>query len=113
MEDKGLPPGAEGRTALSVAGDDARAKKVAMDLVETTGFDAIDGGTLEESWRQQPGTPGYCVEFQADALKHALANAIREEASRRRDLAMKQLEEMGGDFATADILRVNRSTYAV
>jgi predicted dinucleotide-binding enzyme len=113
LEDKGLPPGAEGRTALSVAGDDARAKKVAMDLVETTGFDAIDGGTLEESWRQQPGTPGYCVEFQVDALKRALASAIREEAPRRRDLAMKQLEEMGGDFATADILRVNRSTYAV
>lgn len=113
LEDKGLPPGAEGRTALSVAGDDARAKKVAMDLVETTGFDAIDGGTLEESWRQQPGTPGYCVEFQTDALKYALASAIREEAPRRRDLAMKQLEEMGGDFTTADILRVNRSTYAV
>lgn len=113
FEDEGLPPGTEGRMALSVAGDDVEAKKIAMDLVETTGFDAIDGGTLEESWRQQPGTPGYCVDFQADALKNALATAIREEAPRRRDLVLKELEKMNGNFKTADLVRLNRSIVAV
>jgi predicted dinucleotide-binding enzyme len=41
-----LPKGAEGRIALSVAGDDADAKKIGLELVEATGFDGIDGGTL-------------------------------------------------------------------
>jgi predicted dinucleotide-binding enzyme len=113
FDTEGLPTGSEGRIALSVAGDDAQAKKIAMDLVETTGFDAIDAGTLEESWRQQPGTPAYCVDFQADALQHALATAIREEAPRRRDLVMKELEKMNGNFVTADLLRINRSICAV
>ena len=113
FDTEGLPTGTEGRIALSVAGDDAQAKKIAMDLVETTGFDAIDAGTLEESWRQQPGTPAYCVDFQADALQHALATAIREEAPRRRDLVMKELEKMNGNFVTADLLRLNRSICAV
>lgn len=113
FEHEGLPPGTEGRLALSVAGDDAKAKKIAMDLVETTGFDAIDGGTLEESWRQQPGTPGYCVDFQAEALKHALATAIREEAPRRRDLVLKELEKLNGNFNTADLVRLNRSVVAI
>lgn len=113
FEDEGLPPGTDGRIALSVAGDNAQAKRVAIDLVETTGFDAIDAGTLEESWRQQPGTPAYCVDFQADALKHALATAIREEAPRRRDLAMEQIGKMNGNLVNADLLRTNRSLYAV
>ena len=113
FDTEGLPPGAEGRMALSVAGDKAQAKRIAMDLVEATGFDAIDGGTLEESWRQQPGTPAYCVDFQADALKHALATAIREEAPRRRDLVLKDLEKMNGNFVTADLVRINRSTFAL
>ncbi|RYG67891.1 3-hydroxyisobutyrate dehydrogenase [bacterium] len=108
FEHEGLPAGAEGRMALSVAGDDSKAKQVAMDLVETTGFDAIDGGTLEESWRQQPGTPGYCVDFQAEALKHALLTAVCEEAPHRRDLVLKELEKLNGNFNTADLVRLNR-----
>ena len=113
FEHEGLPPGTEGRIALSVAGNDLKAKKIAMDLVETTGFDAIDGGTLEESWRQQPGTPGYCVDFQADALKYALATAIGEEAPRRRDLMLEEVEKMNGNFVTADLVRIGRSIYAL
>lgn len=109
FEHEGLPVGSEERLALSVAGDNLQAKKVAMDLVETTGFDAIDGGPLEESWRQQPGTPGYCVDFKAEALKAALATAVREEAPRRRDLVIAELEKLNGNFNTADLVRLNRS----
>jgi predicted dinucleotide-binding enzyme len=113
FENKGLPPETEGRITLSIAGDDSQAKKIAMNLVETTGFDAIDGGPLEESWRQQPGTPSYCVDFQAEALKHALATAIQEEAPRRRDLAMEEIGKMNGNFVGADLIRINRATYAI
>ena len=42
-----------------MAGDDAVAKAKVMALVDAIGFDAVDTGGLDESWRQQPGTPVY------------------------------------------------------
>src|ERR1700744_5326800 len=50
----GKPQGAEGRIALPIAGADGAGKKIVFELIEELGFDAVDGGTLEESWRQQP-----------------------------------------------------------
>lgn len=70
----GKPAGAPGRIALTVAGDDAAAKQKAMALVEELGYDAIDGGTLHESWRQQPGTPLYCTDLSADEVRQHLAS---------------------------------------
>ncbi|TCV67435.1 hypothetical protein EDE09_11394 [Neorhizobium sp. S3-V5DH] len=55
LAEKGRPASEPGRIALPVAGDDADKKSVAMALVETTGFDAFDAGSLAASWRQQPG----------------------------------------------------------
>ena len=76
--EKGLPEGAEGRIALPVAGDDPRAKAVVMDLVEELGFDAVDAGSLDESWRQQPGTPVYAADMDRDGVLAALAQATAE-----------------------------------
>jgi 8-hydroxy-5-deazaflavin:NADPH oxidoreductase len=74
----GRPAGAPGRIALPVAGDDARAKSVVIGLIDQLGFDGIDAGGLDESWRQQPGTPVYCTDLsRADAIK-ALAAATPE-----------------------------------
>ena len=55
----GLPRGTAGRIALPVAGDDPAAKAVVMGLVDELGFDPVDAGSLDESWRQQPGSPVY------------------------------------------------------
>jgi len=66
---KGLPKGAAGRIALPVAGDDAGTKQKVMALVEELGFDAVDDGSLHESWRQQPGTPCYGADLPADQLR--------------------------------------------
>jgi hypothetical protein len=44
-----------------------------MSLVEDTGFDAIDGGPLAESWRHQPITGAYCTELTRSELQKALA----------------------------------------
>jgi predicted dinucleotide-binding enzyme len=52
-----------------------------MGLVDAAGFDAIDAGTLAESWRQQPGTPAYCTDLEADALGPALAKADKARAA--------------------------------
>ena len=54
----GKPAGAPGRIALPVAGDDAAAKAVVLRLVDELGFDGVDAGGLDESWRQQPGHAG-------------------------------------------------------
>jgi predicted dinucleotide-binding enzyme len=75
---RGLPPGAEGRIALPVAGDDAAAKKVVMDLVDSLGFDPVDAGGLDDSWRQQPGTPVYGTDFDVEGVRRALAEATPE-----------------------------------
>jgi hypothetical protein len=40
-----------------------------MQLVEDLGFDAVDAGSLAESWPQQPGTPSYVQDFEAPRLK--------------------------------------------
>lgn len=77
----GKPPGTPGRIALPVAGDDAGAKAIVMRLVDEIGFDPVDAGSLNESWRQQPGSPVYTEDFDAAAVRAALAKANRE----RRD----------------------------
>lgn len=71
---RGLPAGSPGRLALPVAGDDPAAKKVVLQLIEELGFDAIDAGGLDESWRQQPGTPSY-REHDSQSLRQALSDA--------------------------------------
>src|SRR2546423_2446214 len=65
---KGQPAGTPGRIALPVAGDDERSKAIILKLVDELGFDAIDAGGLDESWRQQPGTPVYAADFDAESV---------------------------------------------
>jgi predicted dinucleotide-binding enzyme len=71
----GRPPGAAGRIALPVAGDDPAAKAVVMGLVDQLGFDPVDAGGLDDSWRQQPGTPVYAADLDAEGVRRALAEA--------------------------------------
>jgi len=74
----GAPAGTPGRIALPIAGDDPVAKKKVMQLVDQLGFDPVDDGTLDESWRQQPGTPVYAKDFDAAGVRRALSEATRE-----------------------------------
>ena len=55
LQKLGKPPGTPGRIALPVSGDDQKAKALVMELVDSMGFDPVDAGSLDESWRQQPG----------------------------------------------------------
>ena len=71
----GTPAGSAGRIALPVAGDDAAAKATVLALVEELGFDAVDAGGLDQSWRQQPGTPVYGTDGDAEGVRTALAAA--------------------------------------
>jgi hypothetical protein len=73
--DKPQPKETPGRLALPVAGDDAQAKQKVMDLIDELGFDPVDAGGLDESWRQQPGTPVYAAGLDAQGTREALAAA--------------------------------------
>jgi 8-hydroxy-5-deazaflavin:NADPH oxidoreductase len=84
LMERGKPAGTPGRIALPVAGDDKNAKAVVMRLVDELGFDAVDAGGLDESWRQQPGTPVYTTDFDAVGVKHALARAKPERTTEWR-----------------------------
>src|SRR3954464_14219590 len=99
--EKGVPRGTKGRIALPVAGDSLDAKTAVLRLVDELGFDPVDGGDLDDSWRQQPGTPAYCQDLDAAALRRALAEADRsriaeyraqQEARIRRNIAAQAAE---------------------
>ncbi|MCH0540323.1 NAD(P)-binding domain-containing protein [Streptomyces sp. MUM 203J] len=82
--DRGRPQGSPGRQAVPVAGDGAGAKRTVRDLIHTLGFDTVDAGGLDESWRQQPGTPVYGIRGDADDVVHALAQASSDRTSEWR-----------------------------
>jgi len=85
LASKALPAGSPGRVALSVAGDDKGQKHLMMELIEEIGFDAIDGGSLADSWRQQPGEPAYCQDLDSEVLKAALQAA--DKSNHKENLA--------------------------
>jgi predicted dinucleotide-binding enzyme len=99
--EKGVPKGTRGRIALSVAGDPPDPKAAVLRLVDDLGFDPVDGGDLDNSWRQQPGTPAYCQDLEAAALRRALAEADRSRiaeyrAEREADIRRHVAAQTGG-----------------
>ena len=102
LEQKGQPAGTPGRISLPVAGDDAAAKQKVMALVEELGYDAVDNGSLHESWRQQPGTPSYGADLPAAELQQHLASLGTQRTPEQhtqflanQNAAEKQMEAQG------------------
>ena len=97
---KGTAAGSPGRIALPVAADREQDRQIGMALVEDTGFDAINAGSLAESWRQQPGAPCYCTDLTLEQLSAALAAAERARLPKRRDLSIAAIQERVGNGTT-------------
>jgi predicted dinucleotide-binding enzyme len=97
---KGKPAGSPDRIAIPVAADSDGDRKVGMALVEDTGFDAFDAGTLANSWRQQPGAPCYCTDLTREEMPAAHAAAERARLPKRRDLSIAASMERVGDGTT-------------
>jgi predicted dinucleotide-binding enzyme len=68
-----------GRRSLPIAGNDAAAKEVVARLHDQFGFDVVDTGSLEDSWRFERAKPAYCIPLDAIELRAALDAAIRDE----------------------------------
>jgi predicted dinucleotide-binding enzyme len=114
FETKGLSKGQPARIALPVAGDRARDREVAIALIDDTGFDGFDAGTLADSWRQQPGSPVYITDLTYDEMRPALASAERERLPKRRDLSAQVFAERAGERASPDaetVVRIARALF--
>jgi 8-hydroxy-5-deazaflavin:NADPH oxidoreductase len=109
LAEGGLPAGTPGRIALPIAGDDARAKKVLVGLVDELGFDGIDAGSLDESWRQQPGSPAYCTDYDAANLRRALARADRARLPGARERSIARMQKLPEGTTPGELVRMIRA----
>jgi 8-hydroxy-5-deazaflavin:NADPH oxidoreductase len=77
MSGDGHPVGDPKRRALALAGDDPAAKELVAGLYHEFGFDAVDIGGLDESWRVEAGQPAFVVWQNVAELTANVAKAKR------------------------------------
>jgi predicted dinucleotide-binding enzyme len=89
----GRPSGSPERSLLTIAGDDAAAKRTVAEFLDTIGYDAHDLGPLAEGWRVQRDTSAYAGMYvDGDDWAHpqqatpARVAAKLAEARRYRDM---------------------------
>ncbi|MCY9665828.1 NAD(P)-binding domain-containing protein [Paenibacillus alginolyticus] len=111
LEYKGTSEGTSGRIAIAIAGDNLAHKQIMMDIANELGFDTVDSGSLNDSWRQQPGTPAYCTELTIEELTEAIKKANKEKAPFLRDKVIKKLTAATGGYSHQDIVNLNREIY--
>jgi len=64
----GKPKGNPERIALTAAADRPTDKVLAFKLFDAVGFDSVDGGTIKQSWRQQPGSTIFCADITQEEM---------------------------------------------
>jgi len=110
LVNSGLPQGKASRVALPIAGDDKVSKEVVSSLVNDSGFDSLDYGSLQDSWRQQPGSPVYCTDLTLTQLKKSITKAKKELLPERRELGLKFILKHGPTL-WMDTVKYNREIY--
>ncbi|HEY9048448.1 MAG TPA: NAD(P)-binding domain-containing protein [Ohtaekwangia sp.] len=106
----GTAKGTSSRIALPVAGDDQRSKDLVSVLINDSGFDSFDYGTLQDSWRQQPGSPAYCTDLTLPQLKKSITRAKKELLPERRELGLKYILKHNPEL-WQDNVKYNREIY--
>jgi predicted dinucleotide-binding enzyme len=109
----GRPRGDLRRLALPVASDEPAAKRRVFALIDALGFDPVDGGTLECSWRQQPGSPAYCTDLDARLLGDALRAAERSKLPELRERAVRSLGERPPIKEPSEFVALMRSFHSL
>ncbi|WP_433060100.1 NADPH-dependent F420 reductase [Dactylosporangium sp. CS-033363] len=82
LHDLARPAGADDRAALPIFGDDEQAKQEARAFLDGIGYDAVDGGTLADSWRAERDTPVYVSPYREGRTDAASVRAAIEAATR-------------------------------
>lgn len=73
----GTPAGTDNRRALATSSDYPEAAELVTNLYDEFGFDTVNAGPLEESWRVERDRPAYVKRQNAAELKDNLAKAPR------------------------------------
>jgi predicted dinucleotide-binding enzyme len=107
---KGRPKGDADRLAVPVTGTDRVAKQKVMRLVDDSGFDPVDAGSVGDTWRLQMGAPAYCTELNAEQMQRALELADRDAVMVRRDAVLSIIASWEpSDSMFEDIVALNRA----
>jgi predicted dinucleotide-binding enzyme len=104
----GRSKGSKNRIALPVSGDDTKAKRFVIALLDDMGFDGLDAGLLSESWRYEPGTPAYCPDPTLKELILLLQRADRKKAAGNRDQAAKIMAKLPSGFPAQELVQASR-----
>src|SRR4029077_10534818 len=89
LAEAGRPAGSRVRVALPISGDNPKAKEIVAQVIDRIGFDSVDAGTIAESWRQQPGSPCYCINPTKEELQQLLKNVNRSLLPTNREKSTK------------------------
>ncbi|MGM5068694.1 NADPH-dependent F420 reductase [Rhodococcus qingshengii] len=117
LANKATDPGDPQRVAIPVAADRDHDREVALQLVDDSGFDAVDTGAIADSWRHQPGSPAYSTNLTREQLTTALRSAEKSRLPRRRDLQVATVTERTDGFTTKVpnmgewLVQLNRAIY--
>ena len=95
---EGKPKNTEGRIAIAVSGDFQKDINLVIELADDVGFDALDAGSLEESWRQQACGPAYCTDLTFEELKNAREYAQKETLVEKQNLSFEIMKDLGQEF---------------
>ncbi len=110
LVNSGLAKGAALRLALPIAGDDKQSKELVSILLNDSGFDSFDYGSIQDSWRQQPGSPVYCTDLTLTQLKKSIVKATKELLPERRELGLKFILSHDPEM-WMDNVKYNRKIY--
>src|SRR5438132_306170 len=84
-----------------------------VDLVDELGFDGVDAGSLDESWRQQPGTPVYCTNLDADGVRRTLRQADRAKAPEERERSLAEFAKLPAGSTSRDMVLLQRRLFGL
>lgn len=110
LVNSGMPKGNASRLALPISGDEKQSKDLVSILVGISGFDSLDHGSLQDSWRQQPGSPVYCTDLTLVQLKKSIKKARKELLPKRRELGLKFILKHNPEL-WMDNVKHNREIY--
>ena len=109
-----LAKGAASRIALPVSGDNKSSKELVSALINDSGFDCLDIGSIRDSWQQQPGSPVYCTDLTLEQLKRSVSKIKKDLLPGRREFGLqfilKQNPELWMDW-WKECVRNNRVIY--
>jgi len=94
----GQPSETPGRIALTVSSDKEEWKKIAFQIIDETGFDSFDAGTIADSWRQQPGSPPYCTDLTIDEMKDTIVKSDKKQTIINREISTQKIDELSKEY---------------